>query len=762
MRRLHAPVIGLALVLATVSAPTPAAAPQASAPTPVARGEIDRLVALGRLWTTVRYAHPYLTYKDIDWDAALVAAIPKVRVAATPDELATAVSGMLAALGDPATRLRPIPPAPSAGRGAPSTPPRPVVVEQTDGVLTLRMNDYAALADFGGTSAALQQQMMALREATAVIVDVRQRVPGPGAFALAAAMKNVAGALTARPIAPPATRVVMHSGYAPQTGSSSGGYYSALQLTMPEAIQPVPRVAEKRLAFLVNQGGTLPDVALALQRSGDGIIVSEGAMDDSSVVPSLTVNLGQGLVAAVRTGEVVHGDEVGVRADVEIPAAAGSDGGDAAMKAALAFVKGGSRPAAPAAAKAAPAVPVWRADRTYGETPYPSVEHRILGVYRLWGVINYFFPYKHLMTRDWNGSMEQFLPRVIAAKDAMEYGLAVAEMATWLEDSHVNVSSMALRPFYGEATLPITVRYIENVPVITGLVDEAAAQAAGVRVGDVLNRIDGEDVATRAKRFEPYVTASNPWSLRTKLARYLLTGPDASTAALTVTGADGRAREITLTRKVNHLAGRPPAPPQPTFRMLDGNIGYVDLTRFEPREIDPMFDALGGARAIVFDMRGYPRGVFMSLSPRLNRKNARFAATFLRPVLQGGSAGTSFTFQQGIPTTARPIFQGRTVMLIDDRAISQSEHTGLFLEMASDVTFIGSRTTGANGDVTRLILPGGVMVGFTGHDVRHADGRQLQKVGLEPHIEIAPTIKGIRDGRDELLERAVRFVNEGK
>lgn len=54
------------------------------------------------------------------------------------------------------------------------------------------------------------------------------------------------------------------------------------------------------------------------------------------------------------------------------------------------------------------------------------------------------------------------------------------------------------------------------------------------------------------------------------------------------------------------------------------------------------------------------------------------------------------------------------------------------------------------------------MVGFTGHDVRHADGRQLQKVGLEPHIEIWPTIKGIRTGRDELLERAVRFVNEGK
>jgi C-terminal processing protease CtpA/Prc len=100
-------------------------------------------------------------------------------------------------------------------------------------------------------------------------------------------------------------------------------------------------------------------------------------------------------------------------------------------------------------------------------------------------------------------------------------------------------------------------------------------------------------------------------------------------------------------------------------------------------------------------------------------------------------------------------------MLIDERAISQSEHTGLFLEAASGITFIGSATAGANGDVTRFVLPGGVTVGFTGHDVRHSDGRQLQKVGLTPHVEVSPTIRGIREGKDEVLERALRFVREG-
>jgi hypothetical protein len=54
------------------------------------------------------------------------------------------------------------------------------------------------------------------------------------------------------------------------------------------------------------------------------------------------------------------------------------------------------------------------------------------------------------------------------------------------------------------------------------------------------------------------------------------------------------------------------------------------------------------------------------------------------------------------------------------------------------------------------MLPGGVRVMFTGHDVRHADGRQLQRVGILPHVEVRPTLAGLRAGRDEVLERALK------
>ena len=97
-------------------------------------------------------------------------------------------------------------------------------------------------------------------------------------------------------------------------------------------------------------------------------------------------------------------------------------------------------------------------------------------------------------------------------------------------------------------------------------------------------------------------------------------------------------------------------------------------------------------------------------------------------------------------------------MMIDERAVSQSETTAIFLEAAADATFVGEPTSGANGDVTTLLLPGGLQLWMTGHDVRHPDGRQLQRIGIQPDVPVSPTISGVRAGRDEILERTQQLA----
>jgi len=204
------------------------------------------------------------------------------------------------------------------------------------------------------------------------------------------------------------------------------------------------------------------------------------------------------------------------------------------------------------------------------------------------------------------------------------------------------------------------------------------------------------------------------------------------------------------------------------MRVLPGNIGYADLDRLSVAQVDEMFEKFKDCTAIIFDDRGYPQGTAWQIAPRLTEKTDVVAAMFKRrdpmsPDLPNGELFSSqqvTTFLQRLPSTDKWRYHGRTVLLIDERTISQAEHTGLFFEAANGTTFIGSPTDGANGDVTNLSVPGGIYVHFSGQGVWHADGRQLQRLGLQPDVEVRPTLAGIRAGKDEVLDKAIQYLQQ--
>jgi hypothetical protein len=187
MRRRFPAALAL-LFLATAALAQTAAAPAAPP-------NIDRLVRVGKLWGTVRYLHPYLAYKDIDWDAALVAAIPRVREAKTVEEYKAAVQGMLDALGDPATRVADPPPPPEPET---ASPPKVPLWRQLDGGVLLV--DLVKHMGSGNPREALGQ-VAALSEeigkAPAVVVDLRGQ-PAAGWFFAQYLLDDLAPALASR------------------------------------------------------------------------------------------------------------------------------------------------------------------------------------------------------------------------------------------------------------------------------------------------------------------------------------------------------------------------------------------------------------------------------------------------------------------------------------------------------------------------------------------------------------------------------------
>jgi len=94
--------------------------------------------------------------------------------------------------------------------------------------------------------------------------------------------------------------------------------------------------------------------------------------------------------------------------------------------------------------------------------------------------------------------------------------------------------------------------------------------------------------------------------------------------------------------------------------------------------------------------------------------------------------------------------------------ISATEGSGVAFQLANGTKFVGSQTAGASGNFTLFWAPGGIRIVFTGMAARYVDGRQFQRIGIWPDVEIRPTIAGMRAGKDEVLERAVTYLRNGR
>lgn len=715
---------------------------------------VERVGAFGRLWATIKYFHPWLAWRDVIWDEALVRTLPAALAARNHQDFARAVEEMLGALGDPATRvLRFATPAQAA----------PLTRTAANGVVIVTINP-ATLGQGSAAASRLRQALPAIRTARGVVFDLRnhgawaEREPATVGLAFQASGLNQL--LEFAHMKAPAQRWRIYSGLPASAPGGSAFYHGAFYVRDGAIIEPRPGAQVKPAVFLVDESSCLPPIAAALQAAGHARIVAQGGVSDASLNDSVRFELPGDLRVAVRVSELVYQDgTTGLPADVTVPA----NDPQAALQRAVELASDFAR--APAAERLKlPPYAMPPAERSYAEPQFPGLELRLLAGFRLWAAVRYFFAYRELMEHDWDGVVRDGLARLMEAKDAQEYGLALAEMVKHLEDSHAEVSSQALQQYFGTAAPPLRTRWIEGSPVITQLADEAAARKAGISVGDVVLAVDEEPAVARIERLKRYISASTEHSRAQLIMERWLNGPPGSSVLLELRDWLGQIKHALLARSSRYVHG--PWRRGPVIGILPGQIGYVDLNRLSPDEVEHMFERLRHTRAIIFDLRGYPRGTGWLIASRLTDRTAVPAAKFIRPLalLPEGrmadvySLRASWEFLQYLPETGGWKYRGPTIALIDERTISQAEHAALFLRAANGTRFVGSPSAGADGDVTRFLLPGGVVVSFSGQQVCWPDGKQLQRLGILPDLEARPTLAGIRAGRDEVLEKALAYL----
>ena len=408
--------------------------------------------------------------------------------------------------------------------------------------------------------------------------------------------------------------------------------------------------------------------------------------------------------------------------------------------------------------------PIFQHEETYAASATPDAGLRLLALYRYWNMVDYYFPYRYAIGEDWQRVLPEFIPKFVAARTAEQYQLTALALVARIHDTHANVfSGKALTAYKGTLYAPLWLRFVEGQAVVAGYYDAALGAATTLKPGDVIVQVDGKPVAELVKARQPITPASNePTQLR-NTANDLLRGATPQVALVVRRG--GREFPVTVERvlpsKLNLAMNYgTPDPKAPAWKMLPGNIGYLALGTIKNAELPAIMEQAKGTKGLVIDIRNYPSEfVVFSLSKYLLDKRTDFV-TFSEPQVTypGFFARTPALSVMPGPGPAYP---GKVVILVNELSQSQAEYTAMALRTAPRATVVGSTTAGADGNVSYITLPGNVRTAISGLGVYYPDGRETQRIGIVPDVEVKPTIKGITEGRDEVLEKAVQLIEAG-
>jgi hypothetical protein len=209
-------------------------------------------------------------------------------------------------------------------------------------------------------------------------------------------------------------------------------------------------------------------------------------------------------------------------------------------------------------------------------------------------------------------------------------------------------------------------------------------------------------------------------------------------------------------RTMNVRAGMTHDLPGSAFRSLAADVAYLKLSAVSSEDAASYVQRAAGTRCWVIDIRNYPSAFMVfSLGQHLVSAPTPFAR-FTKGDL--ANPGAFLWTAPIVILPAAPHYDGRLVILVDETTQSSAEYTSMAFRAVPGAMVVGSATAGADGNVSLIPLPGGLRAMISGIGVFYPDNKPTQQVGIAPDLVVHPTIEGIRAGRDEVLEAALKVA----
>jgi len=401
-------------------------------------------------------------------------------------------------------------------------------------------------------------------------------------------------------------------------------------------------------------------------------------------------------------------------------------------------------------------------EKPYSNMPYPDAGFRLLTLYRYWNMIRYFFPSTYMTDRNWDNVLKKYIPMFISAENELEYELVAIQIIGDINDTHAAYMGGGdkIQSLRGNNYASFRVQFVEQKLIVTDYYNPELKEASGLEIGDIVTHINGKTVESVVDSIKIYYPASNEAARLRDIADDLLRSNNKTLNVRYVSSGEENEKDLPLYQRnsLNMYRWYRVNKNEKCYKLLDGNIGYVTLANIQNEDIPEIKKLFKNTKGIIIDIRNYPSAFTpFTLAPYFVSNPTPFVKFTQGNVDNPGE----FTFRAGqnVPKD-NETYQGKLVVIVNEFTQSSAEYQSMALKAGDNTIIIGSTTAGADGNVSRISLPGGLQTMISGIGVYYPDGTKTQRIGIVPDIKVEPTINGIKQGKDEVLEKAIELIGK--
>lgn len=389
---------------------------------------------------------------------------------------------------------------------------------------------------------------------------------------------------------------------------------------------------------------------------------------------------------------------------------------------------------------------------------------KLVPLFRYWNAIEYYFPYKSLTDKRWDSVLKEYIPTFLGAKNISVFDLAVLSLTMDINDGHsmcLSDARLNVRYPYKKYRSPIKFVYAKNKFLVNGLwyymKNSGKLSDYGMELGDELVAVNGRDPKEIIRNdVSNYFGSSNFNELCNSRNEFLL---QSDTTFLEITYK--RDSQV-FSNKINtsRFVYRPVQPVSNEGVWIKDNIAYIDISFACKDKLIEMISEIKNTKGAIIDMRGYASACLLyDIATFFSSESPTYAKmSEVDPANPGNFELTIAGNYRCFPVRMNN-YDGKLVVLVDYNTYSNSEFNTMRLQVLPDVITIGSQTAGIDGNIAQLPLHNDLRFGFSSLGVYYPDGGETQRIGLRIDEEVYPTPQGLKEGRDEVIERAIEIIN---